>query len=259
MALNITALGPAHAPAFAFLPGVAMSGDVFAPVASHLPDTQSLLVDLPGHGGSRDIPWRSLTDTAQVVLDALPASVTGIAAVSLGAYVGLTMLALAPDRFQHALLSGIHHGDMPNPRMMRVVSWGMAPFITRSFLARRNATAMGVSPEIIDTYVAGAVRTRPVAFARATCDVVDFALPGGLDRVSTRVLIAAGSKEHRLILDGQSTICAALPNAEACRATGLGHGWPAQDMARFAALVRAHADGAHWPDGIEAVSSGPIA
>ncbi|WP_299774931.1 alpha/beta fold hydrolase [uncultured Tateyamaria sp.] len=251
MALNVTAMGPAHAPAFAFLPGVAMSADVFAPVAAHLPDTRSLLVDLPGHGGSRDVPWRSITDTAQAVLDTLPDSVTGIAAVSLGAYVGLTMLALAPDRFQHALLSGIHQGDMPNPRMMRVISWAMAPFITRPFLARRNATAMGVSPDLMEPYVAGAVQTRPRAFARATCDVVAFTPPAGLDRVSTRVLVAAGSKEHRLILDGQSAICAALPHAQACRATGLGHGWPAQDTARFAALLRAHADGADWPEGIE--------
>ena len=257
--LNITALGPAHAAAIAVLPGVALYGDVFAPVAQHLPDTRSLLVDLPGHGASRDIPWRSITDTAQAALDALPDTVTGIAAVSLGAYVGLTMLALAPNRFQHALLSGIHHGDMPNPRLMRVVSWAMAPFISRPFLARRNATAMGVAPGIIDSYVAGAVQTRPRAFARATCDVVDFTLPRGLDQVSTRVLIAAGSKEHSLILEGQATICAALPNAQACRATGLGHGWPAQDSGLFAALLRAHALGAQWPDGIAQVPSGPIA
>jgi len=257
--VHITTLGPAHASAFAFLPGIAMTGDVFTPVAAHLPETQCLLVDLPGHGTSRDMPWRSIEQTARAVLDALPRTVTGIAAVSLGAYVGLTMLALAPNRFRHALLSGMHPRDMPNPRMMKALSWVMAPLITRPFLARRNAAAMGVSPDVIDTYVAGAAQTRPSAFARATCDVVAFELPAGLDCVSTRVLMAAGTNEHSVILDGQATICAALPNAQACRATGLGHGWPAQDTARFAALLRAHSDGGDWPDGIEPVRAEPIA
>lgn len=148
-------MGPAHAPAFAFLPGVAMSGDSFAAVAAHLPDTRSLLVDLPGHGSSRDVPWRSITDSAQAVLDNLPETVTAIAGVSLGAYVGLTMLALAPDRFRFALLSGLHPGDMPNPNLMRVLSYVMAPLVARPFLARRNAAAMGLPSRELDAYVAG--------------------------------------------------------------------------------------------------------
>ncbi|MBY5931397.1 alpha/beta fold hydrolase [Tateyamaria omphalii] len=252
--LSVTPVGPAHAPAFAFLPGIAMSGSSFAPVAAHLPDIPSVLVDLPGHGGSRDIPWSSIADTASSVLATLPETVTTLAGVSLGAYVGLTMLALAPDRFQHALLSGLHPGDMPNPRLMRVMSYAMAPLVPRPFFAARNARAMGLQPEDIDTYVAGARQTRPLAFAHATCDVVDFSLPEGLERVSTRVLIAAGTKEHGTILEGQSKICAALPNARACRASGLGHAWPAQDTARFAALLHAHVEGRDWPAGVEPVS-----
>ncbi len=212
-------------------------------------------MDLPGHGGSRDIPWTDLDNAALSALATLPETVTTLAGVSLGAYVGLMMLALAPDRFRFALFSGLHPSDMPNPRLMRVLSYAMAPLVSRPFFARRNARAMGLSGDVLDAYVAGAAQTRPGAFARATCDVVDFSLPDGLDRVSTDVLIAAGTKEHQTILEGQATICSALQKADACRASGLGHAWPAQDTARFAALLRAHVDGSGWPEGIEPVPS----
>ncbi len=239
-----TGMGEAdQRPGLALLPGVAMSGQIWTPLLPHLPDFQCLTPDLPGHGTAQAERWDSLEASAARILETLDGRATHLAGVSLGAYVALHMLRLAPDQFQSAVLSGIHPGGMGNRVVMKVISGVMSVLIHRPGVARRNLEMMKIPEDQRPIFMDAAAQTRPQAFRKGTNQVVDFELPGGLDRVRTQVTIAAGRNEHMLIRGGLDRIAAEFPNSGTYVAEGLGHAWPVQDPVQFADLIRRGAVG----------------
>lgn len=193
-----------------------------------LPNIRAVLIDLPGHGGSKDVPWVSLEHTAEQVAQVVDSVVpidAHLVGISLGSYVGLNLLVKRPNLFRTAFLSGIHSGGMKNQWMMRTMSLFMAPLAVRPFFARKTAAMLGIQPNEVDAYVAAAIKTRPSAFRKGTNDVVAFELPGGLERIRTRTLFVAGSKEHELILASLPILASKLPNSSTMRIPDGGHGW----------------------------------
>ena len=239
MALPIRQDGPDGAPTIALVHAAGTSSVAWEPLIPPLPAMCGLRPDLPRHGHARTTRWSTLEAVAQQVLHALDERATHLAGVSLGAYVALHMLRLAPTRFETAVLSGIHPGGMPNRGMMKLASAVMSLALSRPGAARRNAEMLQIPEHQQAAHIAAARMTKGRAFRRATNDVVEFELPGGLDRVTTRVTIAAGGKEHPLIRDGAKVLAKAFPHAQTYVAEGLGHAWPSQDPAQFASLLRA--------------------
>ncbi len=76
-----------------------------------LTDFACLAPDLPGHGQSRTVPWRSFEQTAdmiaEIIRDKIPSGRSHIVGLSLGSYVGLSLLSRHPDVVERAMLSGI--------------------------------------------------------------------------------------------------------------------------------------------------------
>ncbi|MEM9495411.1 MAG: alpha/beta hydrolase [Pseudomonadota bacterium] len=242
--LNYWTRGPADGETVVFLHAVGIDASMWETFLPFMPAIRAVFIDLPGHGGSRDIPWASLEDTATRVADVVN-SLRGegdrrdvhLVAISLGSYVGLTMLARHTEMFKTAFLSGMHAGGMKNRWLMRIMSFFMAPLAVRPFFARRTAAMFGVGADDVDAFVAGAVKTRSSAFRRATNDVVAFELPAGVGQIRTKTLFVAGSKEHKLIVDALGILADALPNARALTIDGGGHGWPGAMPDAFARHV----------------------
>mgnify|MGYP001790932109 FL=1 len=234
--------GPKSGPRVVFLHGVGISAWMWEAVVAHLPDYQAVLIDMPGHGESRDVLWTSLEQTAEAVnetVSALPKAPTHLVGLSLGAYVGLLAMAQQPVAFQSAFLSGMHASGMKLRWLYKAMTWVMAPLVPIPFVARRTARGFGAE---VAPFVAEAGKTKARAFRRAFNQVVDFALPRGLGDIQTRTVFAAGAKEHPLILKSWDELAAALPNARAMTVPGLGHGWPIEDPARFAAMLQGQFD-----------------
>ena len=230
-----------------FLHGVGINSWMWTAVADHLPDFRAILIDLPGHGKSRDIRWVSLEDTADKVAHTLSHlfddSDLHLAGHSLGAYVGLTLLARTPHSFSTAMLSGVHAGGMPRQWMMKTMSYVMAPLATRPRFARKTAQSLKVPTADIDRFVAETGKTRPAAFHRAFVDVVEFELPPALSQIQTRTLVVAGSREHDLITGALDTVAPRLPHGTALRLPDAGHGWPGEHPGLFAAILKDHMAG----------------
>lgn len=242
--LSYNCAGSPNSPCLFFLHGVGTTSVSWMPAIDLLPAFRCVLIDLPGHGESCDIPWQTMSDTANSVLEIVEREARGqpahLVGISLGAYIGLKLLSKAPRRFETAFLSGLHVSPMPNRSLIRVMSWAIAPLIGWSFLARRNGAQLGVPEDMLDSFASEAAKTRPSAFRRASLEAVDFAPPANLDEVATSTVIAAGEREHPLIRDDQNRIASMLPHGRTLMIEGLGHGWPVQNPALFARVLNDH-------------------
>lgn len=246
-------VGPANAPAVLFLPGIGSAAESWSEIALLLPEFRCLLVDLPGHGDSRDIPWRSFEDAAHLVLETVGPDVHHIVGLSQGAYLASHVIALAPQQFDTALISGLQPRPIAGAWKYKILMDLMAPLMKIPALLRKNALAMGVPSETLDGYVEGARKTRLASFRRAFSDAMAYSIPKNFERVDARVLVAAGEKENSLILEGQAAFKEALPSSKAIRIAGLGHVWPLQNPALFALVLSAHISDLSFPDGVAAV------
>lgn len=242
--LNYTCVGSSSSPCIFFLHGIGTTSVSWMAAVDLLPAFRCVLIDLPGHGKSRDDPWQTMDDAAASVLEIVEREATGqpaqLVGISLGAYIGLKLLGQAPRRFETAFLSGLHVSPMPNRNLMRIMSWSIAPLIGWSFLARRNAIQLGVPGNKLDAFAAEAAKTRASAFRRASLEAVDFAPPADLVEVVSSTLIAAGEREHRLIRDDQDRIAAMLPHGRTLTIDGLVHAWPIQNPALFVRILNDH-------------------
>lgn len=88
-------------PALVLIHGWAMHGGLFAPLAQRLRERHRLfLVDLPGHGASRDTPWSGLDATVAAISAQVPRDALWLG-WSLG---GLVALRAALDRHARGLV-----------------------------------------------------------------------------------------------------------------------------------------------------------
>lgn len=239
--LSFERLGRAGGAPIVFLHGVGISSWMWREVAMRLPDADAILIDLPGHGRSRDVAWRSLPDSAAqvvAVMDHLALDQVQLVGLSLGGYVALEALAAFPGRFHDAVISGVHAGGMPNQTLMVMMSAIMAPLAGLVPFAARTAKMLG-GPEVdISAFQKEAAKTRPSAFRRASINATRFELPKELGAYRGGLTICCGSAEHPLIHDALPIIAGVVPQARTFIADDGGHGWPAQQPDRFVALLK---------------------
>lgn len=125
--LQVEVIG--RGPPLVLLHGWAMHGGVFAPLVERLQATRTLhIVDLPGHGGSRDcsVPL-ALEAATQAILDAVP--VAPWCGWSLGGLFALHAASTQPQRVPALVML------CATPRFVRSDDWpqGMMVQVFRSF------------------------------------------------------------------------------------------------------------------------------
>lgn len=126
-ALHVEVIG--HGPPLVLLHGWAMHGGVFAPVVERMQATRTLyIVDLPGHGGSRDCDISlTLESATQAILDAVP--VAPWCGWSLGGLLALHAANTQPQRVPALMML------CATPKFVRSDDWpqGMPVEVFRSF------------------------------------------------------------------------------------------------------------------------------
>lgn len=240
--LSFSRHGSRSGPLVVFLHGAGISSWMWEPLVARIPEIDALLVDLPGHGKSNKINWVSLDQTAnnvgKIVSKARSERDVHIVGISLGAYVGLTLLAQRPYEFSTAILSGFHMGHMPRKWLMKSAARLLAPFATQPFFARKTAQMFDVADQDIARFVLEAGKTDVGSFKRASVDGIDFVLPEAVDGIETQVLVTAGSREDGLILNSLGKLAASIPNCTSYLIQDGGHAWPFGKPDLFVEIVR---------------------
>lgn len=241
--LYLRTSGDRNLPTVVFLHGIGTSGWMWESLFHRLGGLHCVAIDMPGHGKSRSIPWISMEDTADrveaIVKSHAHNGAAHIVGLSLGAYVGLTLLARHSDAVERCMLSGLNILPLPNRWLMNLMAYVMAPMLKTSFGTNANARALKI-PE--DEWLGYRESFREVSlrsFIAASRDAIKFATPEGLGRVLNPTLLIAGESEHALVHKSMAVLADVLPDSQQRWAKGCGHAWLGERPDLFAATVSA--------------------
>src|SRR5687767_1508435 len=243
--------GLVGAPAVVFLHGAGVSGRMWASHMARLADYHCLAPDLPGHGRSNRIPWRSDADTAnrieELVETRIPGRKAHLVGLSLGGSLVHTLLARRPVIVNRAVIDG--SGGLP--------WWGSRPFLLgialiSPFLHTRPVIAMlsrsvGNIPEVDQADIRVASRR---AFRRSFSDAFAVRITRAETVAPCPTLLVAGERE-KPVRQSNAALAALMPHAEARYFPGAGHGWLGVDLDTHVAMVEAWLAARQLPETLE--------
>lgn len=240
--LHVDESGPRDAETVVFLHGGNVSGWMWGPQRDRLHDFHHLVPDMPGFGLSNQVPWRSMSETADrvasIIRDRAHDGRAHVVGLSLGGIVGALVVARHPAVVRSAVLSGTP---------LR----GLGPFM--SWLSRvqlklwRTAaywTTMGrgyrLDSETMKKFVETGIGIDPRSARRMVEQTNDGMLSeiGGFDGNPVPILGLAGAKESRTVT-GALRYFLRAPHAEVRLAPGMHHVWNVENPELFTATVRA--------------------
>ncbi|MGK6353392.1 alpha/beta fold hydrolase [Parapedobacter sp. DT-150] len=250
--MNYRLFGDPARPAVLLLHAIGTSGSMWARIVDRLKDRYCcIVVDLPGHGQSRAIPWSTLDRVAADLAD-LVQGITGgrrvhVAGLSFGAYVGLVMLRRRPHVVESAFLSGLNVLPFPNKGAMRIMGRLIGRLVKTGLLIRMNARILRIPEVDFPAYRDSVRQLDRRAFVRANAEVLEFTLPAAAGGYTPRALFLTGENEHSLILRSLEQLTGAVDGSSARLVKGLGHGWSAEAPDLFASALAGWIEG-HEPD-----------
>jgi pimeloyl-ACP methyl ester carboxylesterase len=259
MDLFVRESGPVGAPAIVFLHGGEYSGRSWQPVVERMQQYRCLVPDLPHHGESSQWGPFEMGGVAVAVAELVRSRVgTGrvhVVGLSLGAQVGVQLLATEPKLVDRAVLCGTIVNALPGGRVTAPLL-GLIARISRSVTIRWNARHVGIpSAETEDhredVRVMTGAQVAPIVVASA-----GFTLPEGLDQSESPTLFLTGSKEMRLVHRSAATLAQRMPNGVNRIAIGMLHDWPLRCPDLFSRTVDSWLNDTTLPPEIELPNSG---
>jgi pimeloyl-ACP methyl ester carboxylesterase len=199
-----------------------------------LPDYHCFAPDLPGHGRSRAIAWRSRSESARLVAQLIEERATGgtahVVGLSLGGSVALEMLATRPDLLDRVIVDGCGAVRSPLAGPMKVGVSVISPFLRFAPVSRLIGRAFGVTPgDGLDAFVAQMQAVDARSFRRAFADANDLRITPRLLAAPCPTLLVAGERELKHVRASNRLLSERMPHAEARMMPGASHGWgPAQ-------------------------------
>ncbi len=227
-------------PAILFLHGGGLSSASWQPVIERLPEFHCLAPDLPGHGHSKELPFHMAdaeSAAEEIVVRRTAAHRAHVVGLSLGGAVTLSLLRLAPERVDHAMISG-SSGKMPRflTNLGKSMAW-IYRFYKPDFLLQATYKEHGIPPEYQPLVAADILAGSQPAFLRGLADELSsWELP---EQVERPLLIAVGAKEMKAAHDISRGYLKRYPGARGVLIPGARHAWPLQFPDLFAATVRA--------------------
>jgi len=254
--------GPLGAPAIVFLHGGNMSGWSWEPVTERMQQYRCLVPDLPHYGKSfRQGPFemgRAAAAVAELIRSRVGGDRAHVVGFSLGAQVGLQLLATDPKLVDRAVLSGTIVNTMPFVRQTQLLlgtisrnaayRWGLRRY--------RNARPAPIPAAKIDEYREDVRLITSGQLADVVVASAGFTLPEGLDKSESPTLFVAGAKEAPAARRLAATLARQMPNGVDRVAAGMVHDWPLHDPDLFSRTVDSWLTGSALPPEIAPPISG---
>jgi 3-oxoadipate enol-lactonase len=221
--------GPHDAPALVLLHAIGTSLRMWAPQAPELSRERRLIsVDLRGHGRSPVPPGPyAMDDLARDVvalLDRLDVERASICGLSLGAMVGITMAAIAPERVDRLIAACVvavpSSPSAWHDRAQRVQAGGTAAI---SELVVERWGYRDRAPSIAAFVLEMLVATAPDGYAGCCEAIAGMDLRPALPLVTAPTLLLAGSDDPAAPPSVAREMAAAMPSARVTVIDGAAH------------------------------------
>jgi pimeloyl-ACP methyl ester carboxylesterase len=240
MDLFVREYGPVGAPAIVFIHGGKMSGWSWEPVVQRMQQYHCLVPDLPQYGKSfQHGPFemgRAADAVAELIRSRVASGRAHVVGFSLGAQVGVQLLATEPKLVDRAVLCGTVINRVPCVRTTQLLL-GM---ISRNAIYRwvvrryRSARHVPIPSAKIDEYREDVRLIKGAQFANIVMASSGFTLPEGLDKSDSPTLFLTGAKEARFVRRWAAALAQPMPKGVDRIAIGMRHDWPLRDPDLFA-------------------------
>lgn len=255
--------GPPGAPTIVFLHGAEHSGRSWEPVVRHLPQYRCLLPDLPQHGeslhtGPFDI-GRAASAVAELIRSRVDTGRVHLVGHSLGAQVGVQLLASEPEVIDRAMLCGAVVNTMPGVWLTRLLLGafaGMSRSIAISQSIRENTQHAGGPPAEVHHDPEGTNLMPAEQLSEIVVASAGFTVPDGLDRSVSPALFVTGTTELPFVHQSAAMLGRRMPNGVDGIARGMGHNWPLDYPGTFARTLNSWFSGTALPHRIDLSNPG---
>jgi pimeloyl-ACP methyl ester carboxylesterase len=249
--LYVRTLGPDGAPSILFLHGGGVSGWMWEPVASRLAtDYHCLIPDLPDHGRSLASGPFAIAAAVEYVAALVRAQAHGgrahVVGISLGAQVGLHLLATDPRVVESAVLSGTLVRSSPGARLATLLMRLYAPVRGVPLLVRANMRVLGIPNEYLPRVREDTRLLTVEHLGRILAANQAYRVPSRFES-DARVLLILSEREPRVVGESARDLLAALPRGAARVVPGLGHAWVLQAPGLCARTISAWLRGEALP------------
>ena len=250
--------GDTGAPAVVFLHGSGASGLMWRDHMARLTGFHCLAPDLPGFGGSNDLPPASRNRTADLVAGLIdkrvPARRAHVVALSWGGGVAHTLLDRHPAIVDRAVIDGA--GVLTSAAGWLVLA-GIA--MVTPFLHTRPITAL--FGNIVGMDEVGRAQLRAASRSAWLRSWVE-GFKSGVSRIEVAAtcptLLVAGEKEGA-IRPSNAALAAVMPHAVAMFAPGIRHAWLAREPDLHVRMVEAWLTGQALPSELQPEPPAPAA
>jgi pimeloyl-ACP methyl ester carboxylesterase len=240
MDLFVRESGPVGAPAVVFLHGAYTSGWYWEPVVERMQQYHCLVPDLPHYGKSFEQGPFEMGRAAAAVADLIRSRVdigrANLVGLSLGAQVGVQLLATEPKLVDRAVLCGTIINRVPFvPLTRRLLALPARNSMYRWMVRRyRNAWQSKVPPAHREDYREDIRLITSGQLADVTMASSGFTLPEELDQSDSPALFVTGGKELPVVRRWAAALAQQMPNGIDRVATGMPHDWPTRFPDLFA-------------------------
>ncbi|MHB1293891.1 MAG: alpha/beta fold hydrolase [Anaerolineae bacterium] len=248
MSLHVHTSGDPAAPAILWLHGAGLSGRMWQPQFERLPDYHCLAPDLPEHGRSAGEGPLTLEDAVRRMAHLIAERAAGgrahVVGLSFGGVVAQALMVAAPERVDHAVLSGTATRLSRLLLAVQALNEPILRLLSPEALARLLAIQFGIPPSYRQMLRGEMAAFTPAAFGRVNATYGQIETPR-TPGIPTLVLV--GQKETWAARRMARTLARTIPGAVGALVPGVGHAWNLQAPDLFAATVRAWVEDASLP------------
>ncbi len=243
MDLFVRESGPVGAPTIVFLHGAYTSGWSWEPVVERMQQYHCLVPDLPHYGKSFEQgPFemgRAATAVAELIRSRVDTGRAHVVGLSLGAQVGVQLLATEPKLVDRAVLCGTAINRVPFVQLTRrlLALPARNSMYRRMVRGYRNAWQAKVPATHLEEYREDVRLITTGQLADVIMAAAGFTLPEGLEKSASPTLFVTGGKELPVVRRWAAALAQQMPNGVDGVAIGMPHDWPSRYPDLFSRTV----------------------
>lgn len=159
---------------------------------------------------------------------AAPGRSATVIGFSLGAQLGIQLASTHPALVSQAVIVSAQAKATPLADLTLFLLGVSAPLARPRWFAKVQVRELFIPPHMMEDYITTSARMTKETILAAVGENLRFTLPDAWPTFRRRVLVLAGGRKRRLMLDSAGVIHTDLPGSNLTIVDGCGHGIPLQ-------------------------------